>query len=93
MDGIRPIRRSGARSPIWYLFPPAAAFLVVLLLFGICGLYPLGEKTLAWCDMRQQVAPLLLDLKNILKGEDSIPTRRIGIVSAKQRTADAHGIV
>ena len=72
MDGIRPIRRSGARSPIWYLFPPAAAFLVVLLLFGICGLYPLGEKTLAWCDMRQQVAPLLLDLKNILKGEDSI---------------------
>ena len=67
MDGIRPIRRSGARSPIWYLFPPAAAFLVVLLLFGICGLYPLGEKTLAWCDMRQQVAPLLLDLKNILK--------------------------
>lgn len=53
-------------------FPPAAALLLTLLLFQICGLYPLGKNTLAWCDMRQQVAPLLLDLKHILQGDDSI---------------------
>lgn len=69
MDVTRWTRRSGYTFG-WYFIPPTAALLLMLLLYQLCGLYPLGSKTLAWCDMRQQVAPLLLDLKNILQGSD-----------------------
>lgn len=37
-------------------------------MFAGSGLYPFGDKTLAWCDMHQQVLPLLLDFKDILEG-------------------------
>ena len=42
---------------------------IVYLLFQ---LFPYGELTLAWCDARQQVVPLLLDLKDMLCGEQSV---------------------
>lgn len=31
------------------------------------GLYPFGEKTLAWCDMTQQVMPLMMQAGDLLK--------------------------
>jgi len=33
------------------------------------GLFPFGEKTLAWGDMKQQVIPLMLEFKDILAGK------------------------
>ena len=42
---------------------------IVYLLFQ---LFPYGKLTLAWCDARQQVVPLLLDLKDMLCGEQSV---------------------
>ena len=50
------------------LFFPS--LLVVLLtggLFAIHGLYPFGTKTIVWCDMKQQVLPLTIQLGEMLK--------------------------
>lgn len=44
----------------------ALALCVVYLWFG---LFPFGEKTLAWGDMKQQVIPLMLEFKDILAGK------------------------
>ena len=41
---------------------------VLGLLFWRYGLYPFGSKTISWCDMNQQVVPLLADFKDILAG-------------------------
>lgn len=34
-------------------------------------LFPFGNNTLSWCDMDQQVIPLLMDFKDILEGKSS----------------------
>ena len=50
-----------------------AAFLTALLLSGVYaffGLFPFGEKTIAWGDMRQQVIPLMLEFQDMLKGKE-----------------------
>lgn len=52
------------------LLPPVIVFLSMMILFKTNGLYPFGEKTLSWCDMDQQVVPLLLDFKDILAGKE-----------------------
>lgn len=41
---------------------------LTLFLFSLFELYPFAQQTLAWCDMKQQVIPFLLDFQNILKG-------------------------
>lgn len=46
-----------------------AVILILLGVFAFNELYPFGDKTLAWCDMRQQVVPLILDFKDILAGK------------------------
>ena len=55
---------------------PAAAFLccaaLLSAMYAVFGLYPFGSKTLAWCDMSQQVIPLLMELKDILSGQSGI---------------------
>lgn len=45
---------------------------LLLLVFLCFGLFPFGDKTLAWGDMRQQVVPLLLEFKDILAGKSGI---------------------
>lgn len=54
------------------ILPSAAAFgLTALLLSGIFaafGLFPFGGATLAWGDLSQQVAPLLMEFQDILAG-------------------------
>ena len=53
-----------------FLFPPVFVLIVTLALFKGNGLYPFGTKTLSWCDMDQQVVPLLIDFKDILSGKE-----------------------
>lgn len=47
---------------------PIVTAALTLLLFFLFDLYPFENQTLAWCDMKQQVIPFLLDFQNILKG-------------------------
>lgn len=54
---------------VW-LFPPVIVCIAMLVLFNTNGLYPFGSKTIAWCDMDQQVVPLLLQFKDILAGKE-----------------------
>lgn len=42
---------------------------LTLLLYFLFQLYPFADQTLAWCDMKQQVIPFLLDFRNILHGK------------------------
>ncbi len=54
------------------LSSPLIVITVILAVFYKGGLYPFGNKSAAWCDMYQQVIPLLTDLKDILSGKQSI---------------------
>lgn len=58
------------------VIPPLLAGLLTLLLFtvgyAVFKLYPLGGKTIAWCDMNQQAVPLLLQMKEILRSGESL---------------------
>ena len=44
--------------------------LPLYVVYAVHGLFPFGENTLAWCDMKQQVIPLLMEFKDILAGEN-----------------------
>ncbi len=57
----------------------AAVFLPVLLTAAVLGftcaifgLYPFGDGSLCWCDMRQQGLPLLMMLRNAILSGDSL---------------------
>lgn len=55
---------------------PLLACAVTCLLFLLCdavfGIFPLGEKSVVWCDMEQQAVPLLLQLRELLRQGGSI---------------------
>ena len=53
-------------------FAPIATLGLVLIVFALYGLFPFGDNTLSWCDMNQQVLPILLDFKNILSGQSNL---------------------
>ena len=47
--------------------------LFVLMFAFLCeGMYPFGWGTVTWCDMNQQLIPLLCDFKDILSGNSSM---------------------
>ncbi len=52
----------------------AAAFAggLLLFLYWMKGLFPFGESTVSWCDMNQQVIPLLCEFQDILAGKGSL---------------------
>ncbi len=52
--------------------PPLLVFLVLGYAFKLLGLYPFGDQTISWCDMNQQVVPLMNDFKDILDGKSSM---------------------
>ncbi|MCD8095281.1 MAG: YfhO family protein [Ruminococcus sp.] len=54
------------------LISPIVTVIAVLFVFWRTGLYPFGDKTASWCDMNQQVVPLLCQLKDILDGESGM---------------------
>ncbi len=51
---------------------PFIVMAVLLTAFYKGGLYPFGNGSAAWCDMYQQVIPLLTDLKDVLSGKQSL---------------------
>ncbi len=57
------------RKFVWVI-PPIIVFAAMFLFFRADDLYPFGPKMMAWCDMDQQVVPLLIDFKDILSGKE-----------------------
>ncbi len=55
-----------------YFLPPLIALSFFAFIFAAGGVYPFGEKTIAWCDYTQQGVPYLANFKSILEGNDSI---------------------
>lgn len=55
-----------------FIVPPLAVMLIMGFAFYRHDLYPFGDGTVSWCDMSQQVIPLLTDFKDILSGKDGI---------------------
>ncbi len=55
-----------------YWIAPFITATVLLSVYAFYSLYPFGNGTVAWCDMKQQVIPFLLDLKNILTGKSDL---------------------
>ena len=45
---------------------------VLLLAYALFGLYPFGEQSIAWCDMNQQVIPLMAEFRSVLLGNGSM---------------------
>lgn len=54
------------------ILSPLIVAILSCILFLVYGMYPLGDKTLAWCDMNQQVVPILLQFRDILMGKSSM---------------------
>lgn len=51
---------------------PLTVLIVMLINFHSNELFPFGNGTVAWCDMTQQVIPLLTDFKDILSGKAGV---------------------
>ncbi len=51
---------------------PVAVFFILMSVFYCYQMFPFGNKTLAWCDMEQQVIPFLMDFKDILAGKSNV---------------------
>lgn len=51
------------------LIAPAAAAVLLLVVYYVFDLFPFTRNLFAWGDMTQQSIPLLLDFKNILSGD------------------------
>ena len=61
------------RHSNWLFLTAAPLLTAVFLLFfyALANYYPFGSGVISWCDMDQQVVPLLLNLKDILSGDGS----------------------
>ncbi len=50
--------------------------IIVIILMGIYyafkGIFPFGTKVIAWCDMEQQVIPILMQFKDVLEGKSGM---------------------
>ena len=63
---------SSKLAPFVWVFPPIVVAVALFVYFAANGYYPYGDITVSWCDMDQQVVPLLLDLKDILSGKEGL---------------------
>ena len=54
------------------LIPPVLVMAVMMYAFYMGELYPFDENSISWCDMSQQVVPLMIDFKDVLDGKSSI---------------------
>lgn len=61
-------------KPFWCAvgFPVLLTAAVLGLVCAMFGLYPFGDGSLCWCDMRQQGLPLLMMLRNALRNGDGL---------------------
>ena len=55
-----------------FLLTPIIVISLVLILFKVNKLYPFSNDSIAWCDVCQQVIPLMNDFKDIIDGKQSI---------------------
>ena len=55
-----------------YGVSPALTMVLLGLIYAGWGLFPFGQLTVSWCDMTQQVAPLLAQLQDVLLGKASL---------------------
>ncbi|MGN1134486.1 MAG: YfhO family protein, partial [Oscillospiraceae bacterium] len=55
-----------------FIAPPLIVMLVLGYAFKLMDLYPFGNHNISWCDMNQQVIPLMDDFKDILDGKSSV---------------------
>lgn len=51
---------------------PCLVAAVLLSVYAAYGLFPFGTGTISWCDMNQQVIPILMDFKDILSGKANL---------------------
>lgn len=54
------------------IFSPIIVVILMVIFYAFKGIYPFGTKTIAWCDMEQQVIPILMQFKDVLEGRSSI---------------------
>lgn len=59
-------------SKVLIFIAPIVVLLVFTALYMVNGMYPFGDGTVVWCDMNQQVVPLLLQFKDMLSGNGSV---------------------
>lgn len=55
-----------------YGVSPALTMVLLGLIYAGWGLFPFGKLTVSWCDMTQQVAPLLAQLQDVLLGKANL---------------------
>ena len=55
-----------------YLLPPLLTGAVLLLIFSLFSLYPFGDRTVVWCDLKQQSIPLLAVFRSIFADGNSL---------------------
>lgn len=53
-----------------YSAAPVITAVIMIFIFCVYHLFPFSNNTIAWCDMRQQVVPLMVNFKNILDGKE-----------------------
>ncbi|MHB8963600.1 MAG: YfhO family protein [Saccharofermentanales bacterium] len=63
---------SKLRKYLPYALPPVIAVFLTSLIYQSAGMYPFGDKSLAWADMKQQVIPLMIQWREIVFGEQSL---------------------
>lgn len=57
------------RKSLWAgIIAAGLTALLLLAVYAACGLFPCGSLSLGWGDMKQQIAPLFLQFRNILLG-------------------------
>lgn len=59
------------KRTLWWL-APFTVLVLMSVVYLVNGLFPFGKNTISWCDMNQQVVPLLMDFKDILLGKSSM---------------------
>ncbi len=60
------------KKGLYFALPPVITFLILAIIFQKNDFYPFGEQSVAWCDLKQQGIPLLMNMKDALEGEGSI---------------------
>lgn len=60
------------KTVIYFALPPLTVIAVFFMIFKANGIYPFGNKTIAWCDMTQQGVPYWINFKQVLEGDQSL---------------------
>lgn len=61
-----------SRSKFFVLFSPLIVIILLCGIYALNGIFPFGNKSVAWCDLNQQTIPLLMNLKDILCGNSDL---------------------